>query len=291
MKKAILFTTILLAFYGCAIAQTASLKDTEKRVKELRERKKSDSIELNKRVKEYLQLDIQSKKSEGFYSLERYNYNYKYYPYLKIYSDTLAPELFKYYKRNNTSRKALGLLELPQFMKDSLLAYDKTENYIRAALGDSISERKIINEFKVINAKDFKKKEQRDLFYGLAFKLLYINSKSTINVFLKGMESSKIDIDLESNLSDDLKLHESRFSSLLGVYSSIYEYEYIPSYWHSYRLNGLKKRTKEMEMYFKEIEKYFLEKYERKITINAPFIQYGEIEIIEDQIIEDPNKN
>jgi len=46
-----------------------------------------------------------------------------------------------------------------------------------------------------------------------------------------------------------------------------------------------------MELYFKEIENYFLEKHKSKITINAPFIQFGEIEIIEDQIIEDPNKD
>ena len=97
--------------------------------------------------------------------------------------------------------------------------------------------------------------------------------------------------DLESNLPEDEKFHESRFTSLLGVYSSIYEYEYITSVWYNDRFNGLKKRTEKMELYFNEIENYFLEKYKIKITINAPFVEYGYLEIIEDQIIEDPDKN
>nr|WP_288931388.1 hypothetical protein [uncultured Allomuricauda sp.] len=291
MKKIVLFTTMFLISNSFATAQTISLKEVERGKKELNERKKEDSIELNIRVKEYLQFDESDKKSKGFYALERYNYNYQYYPYLKMYSDTLAPVLFKYYKKNSVTRKALGLLELPQFMKDSLLAYDKTEEYIKAALGDSISEKNIINSFNNINAKDLKTIKQRDLFYDLAFSLLYINSKNTIKAFLKGMESDKIDKDLESNLPEDLKFHESRFASLLGVYSSIYEYEYITSVWHNGRFDGLKKRTKEMEIYFKELEEYFFNEYNIKITINPPFLQYGELEIIEDQIIEDPNKN
>ena len=105
------------------------------------------------------------------------------------------------------------------------------------------------------------------------------------------MESDKIDKDLESNLPEDEKFHESRFTSLLGVYSSIYEYEYITSVWYNDRFNGLKKRTEKMELYFNEIENYFLEKYKIKITINAPFVEYGYLKIIEDQIIEDPDKN
>lgn len=291
MKKILLITTILLTYYGCATAQTVSLTDIEKRKKELNKREKEDFVELDNRVNEYLQFDISDKKAKGFYSLERYNYNYKYYPYLKIYSDTLAPVFFKYYKKNSVTRKAMGLLSLPQFMKDSLLSYDKTEGYIKAKLGDSISERNIINKFIKLNSEDFKNKEQRDMFYKLAYNLLYINNDNTIKVFLKAMESNKIDIDLESNLPKEFKLHQSRFSSLLGVYSSVYEYEYIPSYWHKRRFRGLKERTKEIELYFKEIENYFFEKHNVKISINAPYIEFGEIEIIEDQIIEDPNKN
>lgn len=291
MEKILLFITILLIFNSCATAQTISLKSIEERKKELNEFKNKDSIELKKRVKKYLEFGESDKKSISFYWLERYNYNYQYYPYLKMYSDTLAPVLFKYYKKNSVTRKTLGLLELPQFMKDSLLFYDKTEEYIKAALGDSISEKNIIKAFNEINKKDLKTIKQRELFYDLAFSLLYINSKNTIKVFLKGMESNKIDKDIESNLPEDLKFHQSRFTSLLGVYSSIYEYEYITSAWYQRRFRGLKERTKEMELYFKEIESFFLEKYNTKIIINAPFIEYGEIEIIEDQIIEDPDKN
>ena len=158
-------------------------------------------------------------------------------------------------------------------------------------LGDSIAERKIISEFKRINNRKINSIEELDSLRKLTFDLLYINSKNTIRSFLKGLESDEVDGDPTSSYTDEFKLHESRFAFLLRLYSYVYRYDYVVSNWYNDRFDGLKVRNKEMENYFVEVENHFYKKYDIKIKIKAPCIEYGQEEYIEDQIIEDPDKN
>ena len=291
MYKAALIISIITSVSCSSSAQRISQQEINQRKIKLNERKEQKLNELESRVYEYFKLDTSDKKSAGMWFLERWNSPYRHYPYLKKYSDTLAPELFKYYKYNSSTRKGLGLLKLPQFMKDSLISYKRTEDYIKASLGDSIAERKIISDFIRVNNGKINSKEELDSLRKLTFDLLYINSKNTIRTFLKGLESDKVDGDPASSYTEEFKLHESRFALLLRLYSYVHRYDYIVSTWYNDRFSGLKTRNKEMEDYFIEIKNHFLEKYNVKMEIEAPCITYGQEEYIEDQIIEDPNKN
>ena len=116
---------------SCTSAQIIPQKDINERKIKLDERKEQKLSELKTRVYEYLELNTSDKKSTGMSFLERWNSPYRHYPYLKEYSDTLVMELFKYYKYNSSTRKGLGLLNLPQFMKDSLTSYNETEDYVK----------------------------------------------------------------------------------------------------------------------------------------------------------------
>lgn len=289
MKKIALIIMISISIPSCSSAQTISQKDIEKRKIKLDKRKEQKLSELKTRVYEYLQLNNSDKKSTGMSFLERWNSPYRHYPYLKEYSDTLAPELFKYYKYNSSTRKGLGLLKLSQHMKDSIILYKGTEDYVKASMGDSIAERTIIFNFIKVNDRKINSKEQMDSLRKLTFDLLYINNKNTIRAFLKGLESDKVDGDPASSYTEDFKLHESRFAFLLRLYSYVHRYDYIVSTWYNDRFDGLKTINKEMKNYFEEIESHFYNKYNVQIKINAPCIQYGQEEYIEDQIIEDPD--
>jgi hypothetical protein len=281
----------ILLFLICQIfkfwSQSIPNEIIAKKKIELNLNKTEDLKTLSDWVMDYLQFKENKKKANGFYYFETHNYNYRYYPLINTFSDTLVPVLFKYYKFNDVTPKTLALLDMPQSIKDSVLTSKDLDDFIRARLGDTIAENKIIKEFHKLNKKNIDSKDQQEALWELALNLLYINSMKTIKTFIKGMESNKIDMVYQEYNQQEGNMFISRFNAFLGIYHSYYPYEYITSPWYNKRFWQLKTRTEEMALYFKEIEGFFKNKYDVSININTSVMGYGYLEIKEDQITND----
>ena len=239
--------------------------------KELLKQKKRDLKELETIINSYVNLPKNRQKQFNTSVFVKKEY----YPYLKKYSKKLTPELFKHYKNSSSERLVLGLLNTPQYIKDSLLSFKNTQIQVRASIGDTNAENIIIKMFeKIVNTK-INNDSLAKTFLNLQYHLLYINSTKTLNTYLKFMESSKVYVDYKSQNINEYSLNRSLFEILRFGYSKVYKYEIITSNLYTKRFRGANKRSKEMEIYFKEAESYLSKKYNTKIKINAPFLEKG----------------
>ncbi|MCF6352190.1 MAG: hypothetical protein L3J06_04175 [Cyclobacteriaceae bacterium] len=203
-----------------------------------------------------------------------------YYSYLRLYSNKIRNKLFKGYKKNRYNRRVLGLLDLPQYMKDSLLNYKHTELEVRAGLGDSTAQNKIVNMYKDFLKLDIK--TDQDLyqeFYekkiGVAM-LYYIGTEQFIKIFIEGMNTTDIYEDTHGKKPYNL---QSIFYVLLMTYAGLADdiplisYLYIQNrflYTESEEALG-----EEYQLYLRQLEQYFYDKHGVRINIKAPYFILG----------------
>lgn len=205
-----------------------------------------------------------------------------YYRKLKEYSESIRDQLFKCYKKcsgSHYNRKVLGLLDLPQYMKDSLLNYKYTELEVRAGVGDTTAQQAIINAYRNFLTLDIK--TDKDLNEELYRKklpeaiLVYMGSKEAIKIFLEGLNSTDV---FEDTYGQEPYNTISLFYYLLGSYSGfiadtppIMSQFYLQKF--LYTEDG--DLGEDYQEWLRELEQYFEERHGVKLTIKAPYLIQG----------------
>lgn len=266
----ILFLTISLSMIG----QTG-LSDSLKIQSKLDEKRLNDIERLEQYVQDFLR-EFENGENPEFNWFRDISNGWGLYREIEKFSNDLIEPLSIDYIFNKRKMEVLALMQLPQKTRDSILNYEGTPLYIKARLGDSVAEIKIIREFDSLVSMNFNSDviEKRASLIKLAQKLMYIDSDKSINTLVKA---------LETPLVDDLKngIIESRMSLLLSQYGKYNPYEFMLSYRCLRFLVGLKNKTDEMQKYFDLLEAYFKRKHNQIIVIQAPFLNYGRSELQE----------
>lgn len=208
--------------------------------------------------------------------------NSDYYRRLGAYSETIREQLFLCYKKckgSEKNRRVLGLLDLPQYMKDSLLNYKYTELEVRAGLGDTAAQQEIINAYQNFLTLDIK--TDKDLNEELYRKklpealLVYMGSEEAIKIFLEGLNSTDV---FEDTYDQEPYNKISLFYYLLGSYSAfIVDTPPIMSQFYLqkflYTEEGL--LGEDYQAWLRELEKYFEDRHGVKLDIKAPYLIQG----------------
>lgn len=210
--------------------------------------------------------------------------NPSYYAKLHNYSEKIRDELFKCYKGcsgSHYNRRVLGLLELPQYMKDSLLNFKYTELEVRAGVGDTIAQNKIVKMYKEFLKLDIR--TDKDLYKAFYAKkipeamLNYIGTKNSIELFIEGMSSSDT---FEQTYFGKPYNQVSIFTVLLGSYTGLLLVnEPLVSYLY-YQNRFLYAENEKVlgegyQAWLKEVERYFKDKHGVELNIKAPYLILG----------------
>lgn len=266
----IFFLTISLSLFG-----QSGLSDSLKIQSKLDDKRLSDIERLDEYVQDFL-IKYEQGENPEFNWFRRVSNNWGVHREMNKYTDDLLEPLSIDYILNYRKMEVLALMPLPQKTRDSILNYGDTPLYIKARLGDSIAEMKIIREFDslvVMNVNDdFRKKRLR--LRQLAHELMYIDSDKSINTLVTALETPLV-YDLKNGIV------VSRFGELLYAYKSFNQYEFEVSFYYPRFLVGLKNKTDEMQKYFELLEAYFKRKHNQIIVIQAPFLGYGRAELQE----------
>lgn len=214
------------------------------------------------------------------------NWNYK---ILRQNSKKIRNKLFQCYKPSKIcdapqyNRRVLAVLDLPQYMKDSLLHYKHTEREVKAALGDTVSQKEIINEYREFLTRDIKTDDELDERYYSRYLdislLLYMRTPEAIKVFLEGLNSA--DCFEDTRVPHGFPANKiSLFYYLLGSYSAYVDDDSpLLSYFYLRRFLYVKNEKDlgaDYQNYLRQLEKYFYDSYRVKISIKAPYLILGE---------------
>lgn len=266
----ILFLTISLSLIG----QTG-LSDSLKIQSKLDEKRLNDIERLEQYVQDFLS-EFENGENPEFNWFRDLPNGWGLHREIDKYSNDLIEPLSIDYIFNKRKMEVLALMQLPQKTRDSILNYEGAPLYIKARLGDSVAEIKIIREFDSLVSMNFNSDvvEKRSRLLKLAHQLMYIDSDKSINTLVKA---------LETPLVDDRKngIVKSRFAELRSEYWRFNPYEFINSPYYIRFLIGLKNKTNEMQKYFDLLEVYFKRKHNQIIVIQAPFLGYGRAELQE----------
>ena len=201
-----------------------------------------------------------------------------YYKRLKSYSKEIRDRVFPCYKGCKSSsynRQVLGLLDLPEYMKDSLLNFKYTELEVRAGLGDTAAQREVYNKFQAFIQRDNKTSDE---VYQYLHKeklpvilLAYMGTNESIQVYLKGMNSTDIYEDTESGNKGSV------FGTLLGNYSAYYGGSVITNsvYYDRFLYTEEGALGKDYQEWLRELEQYFEDRHGLKLNIQAPYLIQG----------------
>lgn len=207
--------------------------------------------------------------------------SYGYYRRLRSYSEVIRDRLFQCYKdcpSSSYNRQVLALLDLPQYMKDSLLNFKYTEMEVRAGLGDTAAQREVYDKFNTFIQRDNKTSDEVYLYLHKeklpAIMLVYIGSDESIRMYLEGMNS--IDI------YEDMDMPEPRnkvsvFMDLIGNYSAYYGGDVIVNgfYYDRFLYSEEGSLGEEYQLWLRKLEEYFYEKHGVKLHIRAPYLIQG----------------
>lgn len=273
-KKMICLLSIIVAMtYNYSLAQSYSNYYSLEQVDSLLQR--IDSIK-SARLQEDIKYFLDTGKSFKLLA------DVRYYQRLREYSQLIRDSLFECYKKckgSENNRRVLGLLDLPQYMIDSLFDYKYTELEVRAGLGDTIAEQKIIEDYRRFLTLDVK--TDRDLYKELYRKkfpealLAYIGSEKAVKVFLEGLNSTTV---FEDSYGQEPYNKISLFYYLLGSYSSLMP-DIPPIISHFYLQRFLYSEEgslgEEYQLWLRKLEEYFYEKHGVKLHIRAPYLIQG----------------
>jgi hypothetical protein len=215
-------------------------------------------------------------KSKATYYLTEYWYNY---PKLKEYNDFIIYMVTKslYYdnnwRRHNTQVKLLSLLNINPSLRDSLLAIPNLDDVVRAKLGDTISENKVIDRF----CQSFKDTilDRREIeFY--VNNIFYLNTDKAITAFCKALEKSHnlciVDFEGEEWIC---YLQYSLAEILTDCYNDYFENDLIYFREYIYKHPKFKGDNSAFNIrsifYFQTISQYLSEKFNRNVVINAKY--------------------
>jgi len=274
----ILFASILYVVTHATFSQQSVYEAVTKQVKQ------RDSI-VQLRLKDDIQKVLED---GGSYRL----YRKEYFRYLIKYSLLIREKLFECYQDEcNTpqtqahyNRKILGLLDLPDYMKEGLLNYRYTEPEVRAAVGDQAAQRDFFERYNKFISTDIKTADEIKQFLSEKIDLTllaYIRSEESLKIFLSGLQTN----DVYTSESDNETIRVSKFVVLLNSYglyiggSALLDEDYYKKFLYVDKEQDFDMLHKE---YFKQLEAYFKDQHKINIKINAPYMILGrEFSIIE----------
>ena len=137
---------LLFTLLGFNSLGQSGLSDSLKIQSKLDAKRLSDIERLDEYVQEFLSKYEQGEDPE-FNWFRRVSNNWGVHREMNKYTDDLLEPLSIDYILNHRKMEAMALMPLPQKTRDSILNYGDTPLYIKARLGDSIAEMKIIREF------------------------------------------------------------------------------------------------------------------------------------------------
>lgn len=278
-RKIVLLASIYLCAIGCVAQTTYTLTQVDS-MREVRQKN------INLRLKKDIQ-DFKNDEANASILLKP-----MYLKYLRAYSSEIRNKLFICYKDDGKcnathyNRMVLGLLDLPQFMKDSLLRYRRTETEVRAALGDTVALNKIIEGYHQFLSVDIT--TDKMLFEYLYQKkipitlLLYVGTNESIKVFLEGMQTTDVYEDTATPPGRP-KNKISIFYNLLSDYSNyIGGPPFLDSFYYDQFLYTEENSNDEKyQQYLHLIEQYFHDTHGVRLAIKAPYLIAGQDYLIE----------
>jgi hypothetical protein len=260
----------------CVVAHTAFSQQSvyEVAAKQVKQRESIVEIRLNDDIQKVLE-------DGGSYRL----YRKEYFRYLRKYSLLIREKLFECYQgecktpqmQAHYNRKILGLLDLPDYMKDSLLNYRYTEPEVRAAVGDEVAQRDFFERYNKFIATDIKTNDEVKQFLNEKIDLTllaYIRSEESLKIFLNGLQTN----DVYTSESDNETIQVSKFTVLLNSYglyiggSALLDEDYYKEFLY---VNKEADFDTFHEEYFKQLEAYFKDKHKVDVKINAPYMILG----------------
>ncbi len=194
-----------------------------------------------------------------------------FYDTLKLYSHNFLLSLD--YKKRYTPTIAwfMGLLNLPDSVKQYMLHDTITPLYVKARLGDKQAEKMVLAEFKrrITNRKDsiFLDWADKDIMW----EVLYINTPNAKKTFVKGFKTQAFYYDSYYHY------HSSLLKDLFLWYSSFYKSEVIknilesPGYMVLLYTNDIRKES-DIELLLKKIKKEMKIKYNVRVKIKAHYL-------------------
>jgi hypothetical protein len=267
-----------LAFNSCA-QNSLSLKDVDSLV---------HMKEANIKLRLKREVDIFLQKADA--SLL---YDPIYFPFLNSYSTQIRDKLFECYiekkgcSGTQYNRRVLGLLDLPKYMKDSLLNYSATEPEVRASAGDTVIQGLYIKAYQIFLSQNIA--TDIDLQNHFVDKklalilLLYIRSNKSVKEYVNGMSSTGVYEDMNTPW-DRKKNKVSIFATLLGYYSAYIGGSPLISDFYYDRflyVTDQKYLGIAYQDYLSQLEKYFFVRHNIKIEIKAPYMVLGQEYFIE----------
>ncbi len=194
-----------------------------------------------------------------------------FYDTLKLYSHDFLLSLD--YKKRYTPTIAwfMGLLNLPDSIKQYMLYDTITPLYVKARLGDKQAEKMVLAEYKrrITNRKDsiFLDWADKDIMW----EVLYINTPNATKTFVKGFKTKAFYYDSYYHY------HSSLLKNLFLWYSSFYKSEVIknilesPGYMVLLYTNDIRKES-DIELCFKKLNKEIKKKHNVRVKIKAHYL-------------------
>ena len=211
-----------------------------------------------------------------------------FYKELNKYKDQLIPSVWYDYIQYQGARseyaKFLSLLDISQAKKDSLLQDKETPLAVRARLGDKEAEQKIIKRFNeaFTNVGSLYFEERVDL----ADKLLYIGTETSLDIFFEMLDSDRIyyyeyscnrrKCWADGAVANDLLWAISKYYPV-KIFTRLPEELVGQSYFDEkeHPKNPGQYYTvypeRNMQPYYREVEKLIKELYDRNVTIDPPY--------------------
>lgn len=253
--------------------------------KDKKDRRKYDSLSQIVSEKYFKGKDYREERSWAVTRLLRKQYYYK---ELNNYKDQLIPSIWYDYTQRKGERskytKFLSLLDISQSKKDSLLRDKETPLAVRARLGDKEAEQKIIKRFnEAFTNVESPYFEDR---FDLADDLLYIDTKRSLSAFFEMLGSNNVyyyeyscnrgkcwtDTAIGGSLLwvlskyHPIKLFTSLPEELVGQsYFDEKEHPKNPGQYYTVY------PERNMQPYYREVEKLIKKLYNREITIDPPY--------------------
>ncbi len=253
--------------------------------KDRKDRRKYDSLSQIVSEKYFKGKDYREERSWAVTRLLRKQYYYK---ELNNYKDQLIPSIWYDYIQRKGERskyaKFLSLLDISQSKKDSLLQDKETPLAVRARLGDKEAEQKIIQQFneRFANIESPYFKERVDM----ADNLHYIGTVTSLDAFFEMMGSDRIYYFEYSCNRGKCWADRAVAADLLYIlnkYHPIRLFTYLPEELVGESIFIEKEHPKNpdkfyfdypdrnMQPYYREVEKQIKKLYNREVTINPPY--------------------
>lgn len=179
-------------------------------------------------------------------------------PVLKNYSKQIV-EILRTDLESEESLEILALVDLPKDLKASILSSPRTPDKVRARLGETEVERKLIALFR----------DEKSLYAvrKYALDLLYMDTPNTVKTFAAGLESKRVFTDVHGNQFSLVQI-------LIQTYGQVHPDDalFSPSEYMKHNVGIEEFKGKEHQEYLRRIESFFRSEHGLSLHINPPLL-------------------